>query len=822
MSTLPRPARTYVGVVMVTGGAAAVAAALSATFSDPAGLAALLTLGLVSAVFKIELPLPLVRDDAAASTMSLAFIANVAVLLVYGVPEAMLVAIAGAWAQSTFRVKARNPLHRTLFNMAALSLTMGATGLVFVGLGGRAGLIDIRAVWPLLCAAGTYFLVNSGLIAAAIGWSTGQRPHQIWRAHFADGWVHHLFGAGFAAVAAVGMQQTSYSIGPLLVIALYFAHRSYRAYVGRIEIERRAVRTISELHRRTVEALALAIDAKSEGSERHLTRMQRHGRRLAAALKLSVSEVQAIETAALLHDIGLLGVPTHVLSKRDPRTPEEERTFQHHARIGAAIVRSVPFPGPVAPMIVAHHERWDGTGYPSGLAGDAIPLGGRILALVDRFDMLLEEHSNWTIEDAMLALEAEAGHSLDPSLVQRFVELTPDIIADERAWAADGRPGVGVEALSLDGSHDELGDRAIEHILLATREGSKMLAFVQTLGADLDVGQALARLAPQLSELVPFSTCALLVHGGEAEELFCRAAWGIHATDIDARVVSLEAAPAVADDMRQGRSTISDDPLEGFLGLTTSSPVRVRTSLFCPLIGDGVRFGVLALLHDRAGSYQADHRRIVEQLARPLGAAFWNALQFEQTRVAAFTDRLTRLANSRGLAAGFDRLRRQATQEGQPLAVIMADLDNLKLVNDAFGHDAGDAALRVVARGLSQALRPNDLSARYAGDEFVLVLAGCRGPDAVRRARDLQQAIERLPFSPRAELALSLRISVGAAVYPDDGQTLEDLLTVADRRMYADKGARPAGGRRFTPDPAVEPLRLTMPATSPSESEAAE
>ena len=148
---------------------------------------------------------------------------------------------------------------------------------------------------------------------------------------------------------------------------------------------------MAELHLATIEALALAIDAKDQTSQTHIRRVQLYATSVARALGMSENEVQGVKTAALLHDIGKLAVPEHILSKPGPLTPEEFQKIRAHPKVGADIVSSVPFPYPVAPLILSHHERWDGKGYPSGLKGDEIPLGARILSVVDYFDALMAE-----------------------------------------------------------------------------------------------------------------------------------------------------------------------------------------------------------------------------------------------------------------------------------------------------------------------------------------------------------------------------------------------------------------------------------------------
>ena len=177
---------------------------------------------------------------------------------------------------------------------------------------------------------------------------------------------------------------------------------------------------MADLHLATIEALALAIDAKDQTSQLHIRRVQLYAAALARGLGMNENEIQGVKTAALLHDIGKLAVPEHILSKPGPLTPEEFQKIRAHPKVGADIVSSVPFPYPVAPLILSHHERWDGKGYPAGLKGEEIPLGARILSVVDYFDALMAErpyHKAMSSEAAIGLLQQEAGKGLDPSVV---------------------------------------------------------------------------------------------------------------------------------------------------------------------------------------------------------------------------------------------------------------------------------------------------------------------------------------------------------------------------------------------------------------------
>ena len=201
---------------------------------------------------------------------------------------------------------------------------------------------------------------------------------------------------------------------------LYFVLRAYRIFKARFTAEQRRAEQLAELHLATIEALARAIDAKDGTAENHIRRVQLYATAVARELGMSAAETQAVRTAALLHDIGKLAVPEHILSKPGPLTAEEFQKVQAHPKVGADIIAAVPFSYPVAPLIKNHHERWDGRGYPRGLKGDDIPLGARILFLVDYFDALTSNrpyHEAMTFEAAVALIEQEAGKALDPRCV---------------------------------------------------------------------------------------------------------------------------------------------------------------------------------------------------------------------------------------------------------------------------------------------------------------------------------------------------------------------------------------------------------------------
>src|SRR5262249_30773134 len=169
----------------------------------------------------------------------------------------------------------------------------------------------------------------------------------------------------------------------LILPVIYLIYRSYRLYLGKLEDEKRHVEDMANLHLRTIEALALAIEAKDHTTHDHLQRVRIYAIEVAKELQVAQEDMDALEAAALLHDIGKLAVPENIISKPGRLTSIEFEKMKIHPLVGAEILERVHFPYPVAPIVRAHHEKWDGTGYPFGLKGEEIPIGARILSAVD-------------------------------------------------------------------------------------------------------------------------------------------------------------------------------------------------------------------------------------------------------------------------------------------------------------------------------------------------------------------------------------------------------------------------------------------------------
>jgi len=783
----------FMGAVIAAGIGALFMQPPGASYAHPAVFLALLAAAAVSSVFKVELPL-----SQHGATMSLSFAFEFAALLMLGTHATMVIAATSAWVQCTAARGQRNPLHRTVFSMAGLVVTSLGAGAVFEGLGGRGGwnLTTVGGLeTPAIVAATCYFVLNTLLVASAVSLETIQPVRKVWNEHAVWSALGYVVGAGAAAVGSALYETPNAGLIPLVLIPLYLIHRTYGLYFDRVDTEQGRVREMSDLHLATVEALALAIDAKDQTATSHIRKVQGYAAGIAQAMGMAEPEVQGLRTAALLHDIGKLAVPEHILSKPGPLTQEESQRMQVHPQVGAEIIAHVPFPYPVAPIIQSHHERWDGKGYPAGLSGQAIPFGARILAAVDYFDALSSDrpfHKALSRDEALEQVKQEAGKALDPAVVETLVRLMPQL---EAAAALETEPAhpVRLQARRTNSSGAvEAPQKNVFHdIALAHREIYALYEIAQSMGTSLGVADTMALVASKLSNLVPLKACALFLHEESGDLLRCRFATGIDAELLQTLVVQ-NGDGLVGWVGRNHRPLVNARPAADLEAAGVNGVTSLMSALVCPLLFDERLIGTLAVYHTEQGCYSDDHRRLLDRVAEQAAGVINNSVVFEQTKRDSLTDPLTGLPNTRFMFVHLTRELARAERLGSEVSLLVMDLDGFKEINDCHGHHIGDRALREVARVLRNGIRPYDICVRYAGDEFVVVLSGCGAADADQKRKELQQAIEDIPFEVRPGRFQKLGSSFGYAVFPHDGVAYESLLATADKRMYQDKAERKA------------------------------
>jgi len=325
--------------------------------------------------------------------------------------------------------------YRALFNIAEPAISTWAAARVFFRVASVAPASplssDMSALVPATIAmAGVFFVLNSALGAVAVALENGTAAYDVWRS---DAWylaVNYHAAASLATLAVSGGSRINFAVVGLVAPLLVLSYVAYREASTRADEAHRHVDDVERLYRASVEMLAIAVDAKDQVTHGHIRRVQRHTLAVAAALGVTdPRELKAIEAGALLHDIGKLVVPDYVLNKPSALTHAEFETMKKHASMGARILTAVDFPYPVVPIVRHHHEQWDGRGYPDGLISVEIPLGARILAVVDCFDALTSDRPyrpRLTDQRAIEILRSRKATYYDPVVVEKFIELIPE------------------------------------------------------------------------------------------------------------------------------------------------------------------------------------------------------------------------------------------------------------------------------------------------------------------------------------------------------------------------------------------------------------
>jgi putative nucleotidyltransferase with HDIG domain len=435
---IPRRLTTFVIAVIVVG-ATVLAHSVTVIWQLPFNLylVPLAVLTIASGRFVIKVP-------GRPATVSVSEIFVFALVLVYGPAAATLtVAIDGVWTSVT---QTHRRFYRTLFNVAEPAISIWTAAHVFFAVtrltaASQASAGSLTLVTATLAMAAVFFVLNSGLTSIALALENGTSPFEVWRGHAGYLAINYYAAASLAALAVGNGSHLNFAVAGLIAPLLILSYVAYREASTRVDEARRHIGAVEHLYYAAVEMLAIAVDTKDQVTHGHIRRVQRHT--LAVAQALGVTDPldrQAIEAGALLHDIGKLAVPDYVLNKPSALSRAEYELMKQHASMGARILTAVEFPYPIVPVVRHHHEQWDGRGYPDGLAGAEIPLGARILAVVDCFDALTSDRPyrpKLSDERAIEILRTRKGSFYDPAIVEKFIELIPMLRLDDAALRHD-------------------------------------------------------------------------------------------------------------------------------------------------------------------------------------------------------------------------------------------------------------------------------------------------------------------------------------------------------------------------------------------------
>ena len=737
-------------------------------------------------VSRVDIGIPKARS---AVTLSDTFI-FMSVLL-YGTHASVILAgLDAAACALQFRERRRV----ILFNAAAMSLSIFAASTSVAFTFGERSFAS--APGTLVLAAGMlafiHLVMTSGMMSVASAQQNTRSLVDNWRESILWVSISALAGAASACLIVKLITVISFYVFIISLPILTVTYFTYRVYLDRVETSNRHAEQMAELHLKTIEALAIAIDAKDEVTPDHVHRVQIYATGLARLFGLSEPELEALKAGALLHDIGKLAVPDYILNKPGPLTPAEFDKMKVHTIVGAEILERVGFPYPVVPVVRHHHERWDGRGYPDGLRGDEIPMTARILTLSDCFDAV-REHRNYrdamTRDQAIEMLREGSGSVFDPNVVRTFLEHLDEFDAEIRERCVEPqriesrRPGEA-RAEKLDS-----GPMVYERIRSAHREVITLYDIAQTIGTSLDLRDTFAVFASRLEDIVSYTTCVLYLVRPDSTDVEAVHIAGRYAEIFKSK--SLPSGAGIAGWVVANRHPMHNcDPRLDFDVLKVDLPESYRTATVVPLMREDAVLGALAMYSADLSSYTADHLRLMEAVAKLASDAIANAVHHERTETSALTDMLTGLPNARALRYRFEEEADRARRHRDRFSVMMMDLDGFKAVNDRFGHQAGDQLLRELSVLLLSHIRSADFVSRYAGDEFVAIMQV--GQEEVQElSQRIQREIDRHDFGFQGS-KLFIGLSLGCASFGVDGETLDELLLAADRAMYADKARRKA------------------------------
>ena len=580
-----------------------------------------------------------------------------------------------------------------------------------------------------------------------------------------------------------------------LAAAIYLI---YRTSFERLEVKTREAEALGRLHLATAEALATAIDAKDQTTHGHVRRVQIYAAGLGTVLGLSEAEIAALKAGALLHDVGNLAVPPHILNKPGRLSSAEFERMKIHTTVGALLLTRVEFPYPVIPIVRHHHEQWNGLGYPDGLKGEQIPITARIIAVVDCFDSVREDRPfrrGMTRDEAIALLLRGSGTHFDPQIIELFIKHLPDFEAEIAARGLPQQlPATNVlepfKLVEIDMAQTrERGCyMAYDQIKNAHREVYALYEIARTFGSSLDIDDTLAILVDKVGHVVSFDTCAVYLYDEEQGYATAAHVVGKNATLLKSKCIA--PGEGVTGFAMANRSAVNQlQPSLDFAGRDSERGIKYRSMASLPLVKDELLLGALSVYSTELDQYTDDHMRLLETVTKLASDALANSMHHAEAESNALTDVLTGLPNARYLALRFEEEASRARRTGRSFQVVMLDLDDFKIVNDTFGHKVGDKMLREMARIIQAQLREYDFLARYAGDEFVAVVQELAGSQVEELRTRIENAVSQFSLHVRADRRARVGISIGTATYGSDGETLDQLLIAADQAMYQVKSA---------------------------------
>jgi len=588
----------------------------------------------------------------------------------------------------------------------------------------------------------------------------------------------------------LGKSAISTGTSLLVLAALYLAYRHYRAQKVEWSMREKHADDVAALHLRAIEGLALAVEAKDNLNTRgHIRRVQVYALGIGKAMGLSGTSLEALRAGALLHDIGKLAVPEHILTKPGKLTAEEFAKMKVHPLVGAEIVEQMQFPYPVAPIVRAHHEKWDGSGYPFGLKGEAIPIGARILTAADWLDAMIsdrEYRKGIPIEEAMELIAAESGKSFDPKVVEMLGQQYKDLEHYAKAQAAEGpvlsteiqvdkgaAPDAGLDVCGL--PQGAPGEDFLTTITAAARE-EQLLRETAAAGTSLDPLETMTRIDTAVRGKIPHDSLVFFIR--HANVLKAEFATGKNAKYLSRLEVPLGEGLTgwVAQNVQP---VVNGNPVVD-PSFQCDDDEPLRSVLAMPLNSAQGLVGVLALYRAKKDSFTRAELQLLSAASLNIAGALQNAIAHREVELRANLDALTGVHNRSQLVRFLDEELARARRDSQPVALVVLELRGFRELPDSVGYAKRDELLVAICKGLRKASREYDRLGRLADSRLALVLPGMK-------PAHMNAVLDRLhEIAAEAGIAVcgvEVHLDLGGAFYPDDGDGGRNLLLVAEQKL---------------------------------------
>jgi diguanylate cyclase (GGDEF)-like protein/putative nucleotidyltransferase with HDIG domain len=727
-----------------------------------------------------------------------------AAALLFGPPAATMTVVLDTLVISFWlgRTTASPPWSRLSFNIAAAAIAIwAATHVFYYFTAARPLAIEPGPIVPLLpwllLLASLYFLLNSWLVAFVVGFQKQRSALSVWRQSFLWLSLNYYSGASIAALILPYLMQAQasnsafmYVVGIILPVLL-ISYLTFKTALGRIDDANKHLSELNRLYLSTIETLAMAIDAKDQITHGHIRRVQQYAVSLAKHLGITdVAQISAIEAASLLHDMGKLAVPEYILNKPGALTPAEFDRMKLHASIGADILSAIDFPYPVVPIVRHHHENWDGTGYPSQLRGTAIPIGARILSVVDCFDALTSDRPyrpRMSDAEALKILLARRGSMYDPLIVDAFITIHASVLKGTLVTHTDAKLNTAaLEHVFTDGIQarpdSASGRRAsFEEITASTEETLVLYDLATGLTGHLELSDVGDVISKHLRRIIPASVVVFFVYDPHTDDLVSAHAAGNHASHlVGLRIPRGERLSGWVAANRQ--TIVNADPVLDLGEVARLLRPRLRSCISTPLVCAQELIGVLSLYSVEQNVFNDDHKRVLEVVGRQVSQTVHHALSFEHHRAIDLRDRATGLPNVRH----FERMMAAASSNVQPddkVSVVSVRVRPTGFLTAAGDATITDEAIEAVATAVRKALRGGDLLFRYAHNELVVLLTQTDAETADLVADRIRATI-KTEFVAHSATEFAVDVILGVATAPASGVSVQSLVDASRTHEY--------------------------------------